>query len=82
MLSKINIQDIVTISKEAGNAIMQIYNQDFEVEYKEDSSPFPPCKNSIQGLENFFPCLFSHLYSYHFHQVSLRRLTHFLGYFA
>ena len=39
MLSKINIQDIVTISKEAGNAIMQIYNQDFEVEYKEDSSP-------------------------------------------
>ena len=39
MLSKINIQDIVTITKEAGDAIMQVYNQDFEVEYKEDSSP-------------------------------------------
>jgi 3'(2'), 5'-bisphosphate nucleotidase len=39
MLNQIDIQDIVTIAKEAGNAIMQIYNQDFEVEYKEDSSP-------------------------------------------
>ena len=39
MLSQIDIQDIVTIAKEAGNAIMQIYNQDFEVEYKQDSSP-------------------------------------------
>ena len=39
MLNQINIQDIVTIAKEAGNAIMQVYNQDFEVEYKQDSSP-------------------------------------------
>jgi 3'(2'), 5'-bisphosphate nucleotidase len=39
MLNQINIQDIVTIAKEAGNAIMQIYKQDFEVEYKKDSSP-------------------------------------------
>ena len=39
MLSQIDIQDIVTIAKEAGNAIMQIYEQDFEVEYKQDSSP-------------------------------------------
>jgi 3'(2'), 5'-bisphosphate nucleotidase len=39
MLNQIDIQDIVTIAKKAGNAIMQIYNQDFEVEYKEDSSP-------------------------------------------
>jgi 3'(2'), 5'-bisphosphate nucleotidase len=39
MLNQINIQDIVTIAKEAGNAIMQIYKQDFEVEYKQDSSP-------------------------------------------
>jgi 3'(2'), 5'-bisphosphate nucleotidase len=39
MLSQINIQNIVTIAKEAGDAIMQVYNQDFEVEYKQDSSP-------------------------------------------
>jgi 3'(2'), 5'-bisphosphate nucleotidase len=39
MLDKIDIQDIVFIAKEAGNAIMQIYNQDFEVEYKQDESP-------------------------------------------
>ena len=39
MLNQIDIQDIVTIAKEAGNAIMQVYKQDFEVEYKKDSSP-------------------------------------------
>ena len=39
MLSQINIQDIVTIAKEAGNAIMKIYNQDFDVKYKQDNSP-------------------------------------------
>ena len=39
MLDKINIKDIVAIAKEAGDAIMQIYSQDFEVEYKQDSSP-------------------------------------------
>ena len=39
MLNQIDIQDIVTIAKEAGNAIMQIYSQDFKVEYKQDSSP-------------------------------------------
>jgi len=39
MLNQIDIQDIVTIAKEAGSAIMQVYKQDFEVEYKQDSSP-------------------------------------------
>ena len=39
MLNQIDIQDIVIIAKEAGNAIMQIYKQDFEVEYKQDNSP-------------------------------------------
>ena len=39
MLNQIDIQDIVTIAKEAGDAIMQIYNQDFKVEYKQDNSP-------------------------------------------
>jgi 3'(2'), 5'-bisphosphate nucleotidase len=39
MLNQIDIQDIVTIAKEAGSAIMQVYKQDFEVEYKQDNSP-------------------------------------------
>jgi len=39
MLSQINIQDIVTIAKEAGDAIMQVYKKNFEVEYKQDNSP-------------------------------------------
>ncbi len=39
MLNQIDIQDIVTIAKEAGDAIMQVYKQDFEVEYKQDNSP-------------------------------------------
>jgi len=39
MLNQIDIQDIVTIAKEAGKAIMQAYKQDFEVEYKQDNSP-------------------------------------------
>jgi len=39
MLNQIDIQDIVTITKEAGKAIMQVYKQDFEVEYKQDRSP-------------------------------------------
>jgi 3'(2'), 5'-bisphosphate nucleotidase len=38
-LDQINIQDIIAIAKEAGNAIMKIYKQDFDVEYKQDSSP-------------------------------------------
>ena len=39
MLNQIDVQDIVTIAKEAGKVIMQVYKQDFEVEYKQDSSP-------------------------------------------
>ena len=39
MLNKIDIQDIATIAKSAGDAIMQVYQQDFDVEYKLDSSP-------------------------------------------
>ena len=39
MLDQIDIQDIVKIAKDAGKAVMKIYNQDFGVEYKTDSSP-------------------------------------------
>jgi 3'(2'), 5'-bisphosphate nucleotidase len=39
VLDQIDIQDIVKIAKDAGTAIMKIYNQDFSVEYKTDNSP-------------------------------------------
>ena len=39
MLDQIDIQDIVKIAKDAGKAIMKIYNQDFSVEYKTDNTP-------------------------------------------
>jgi 3'(2'), 5'-bisphosphate nucleotidase len=39
MLNQINVQDIITIAKKSGDAIMQVYKQDFEVEYKQDNSP-------------------------------------------
>jgi len=39
MLNQIDVQDIVAIAKEAGDAIMQVYQQDFEVGYKQDNSP-------------------------------------------
>ena len=39
MLDQIDIQDIVKIAKDAGKAIIKIYNQDFDVEYKTDNSP-------------------------------------------
>ena len=39
MLDQIDIQDIVIIAKDAGQAIMEIYIQDFAVEFKTDNSP-------------------------------------------
>jgi len=39
MLKTISLEDIENIAKEAGNAIMKIYKQDFNIEYKDDKSP-------------------------------------------
>lgn len=39
MLNTIEIADIITIAQAAGNTIMDIYQKDFVIEYKEDSSP-------------------------------------------
>ena len=60
MLDKINIQDIVTIAKEAGNAIMQIYGRDFKVEYKQDNSPLTEADTKANeiicnSLKEFYP---------------------------
>ena len=39
MLDQIDIQDIEIIAKDAGKVIMEIYKQDFGVEFKTDNSP-------------------------------------------
>jgi 3'(2'), 5'-bisphosphate nucleotidase len=50
MLNQIDIQDVVSIAKEAGNAIMQVYKQDFDVEYKQDSSPLTLADKEANGI--------------------------------
>jgi 3'(2'), 5'-bisphosphate nucleotidase len=65
MLNQIDIQEIVTIAKEAGNAIMQIYKQNFEVKYKQDGSPLTLAdkkandiiENGLNQLSVSFPIL-------------------------
>ena len=39
MLEKIDLEKVVAIAKEAGDAIMEIYDKDFKIDYKEDKSP-------------------------------------------
>ncbi|OQX59319.1 MAG: 3'(2'),5'-bisphosphate nucleotidase [Helicobacteraceae bacterium 4484_230] len=60
MLNHINIQDIVSIAKEAGSAIMEIYEKDFQIEYKDDKSPLTEAdlkSNEIicSALVNLYP---------------------------
>ncbi len=60
MLDKINLKDIVTIAKEAGDAIMEIYKRDFTIEYKDDKSPLTEAdlkSNEIicNALETLYP---------------------------
>ena len=38
-LSTIEIEEIIAVAKAAGDAIMEIYEKDFTVEYKDDQSP-------------------------------------------
>ncbi len=39
MLKNIDLELIVSIARDAGDAIMEIYNRDFSIEYKDDKSP-------------------------------------------
>jgi len=39
MLQKIDLESIVSIAKDAGDAIMAIYSREFQIKYKEDQSP-------------------------------------------
>ena len=57
MLEKINVKDIVNLAKKAGEAIMEIYQKDFEVEFKADESPLTEADKKanemiVAGLES------------------------------
>jgi len=62
MIETIDIEQIVSIAKEAGNAIMEIYNRDFTVEYKDDKSPLTEADtksneiicNALEALNSTF----------------------------
>lgn len=39
MLSQITLKDINDIAIKAGKSVLEIYNQDFKISYKDDNSP-------------------------------------------
>jgi len=58
MLNKIMLNDIEEIALNAGNTIMEIYNRDFSIVYKDDKSPLTEADLAsndviIQGLERY-----------------------------
>jgi len=60
MLDKVNVKDIVNIARDAGAAIMKIYERDFTIEYKDDKSPLTEAdlkSNEIicSALANLYP---------------------------
>ena len=60
MLKKIDIHKINSIAKKAGDEIMKIYQQDFEVDYKADNSPLTKAdikSNEIitESLKDLYP---------------------------
>jgi len=62
MLENIDLQTIVAIAKDAGDAIMEIYQKDFSIEYKDDQSPLTEAdikSNEIicKELERLYPTI-------------------------
>lgn len=60
MLDKIDITDIQEIAQQAGDAIMEIYKKDFQIDYKDDKSPLTEAdtkSNEIicKALEKLYP---------------------------
>jgi len=50
MLNKIKVNDIVKLAKTAGEAIMEIYSKDFEVEFKADESPLTEADKAAHNI--------------------------------
>lgn len=60
MLQNIDVQILTKIAKDAGDAIMQIYAQDFSVEMKADKSPLTSADKAanaviVEGLQKHYP---------------------------
>lgn len=60
MLKSIDIKDVVKIAQDAGDAIMEIYQKDFKIDYKDDKSPLTEAdtkSNEIicSALEKLYP---------------------------
>ena len=60
MIKNINLEEIVSIAKKSGDAIMENYNQDFKIECKDDNSPLTEADikaNEIicNGLKKLYP---------------------------
>ena len=60
MFETIDIQDVVAIAREAGDAIMEIYKRDFTVEYKDDKSPLTEADTHsnaiiVKALQSRYP---------------------------
>lgn len=58
--NNIDIQQLIGIAQEAGNAIMEIYQRDFSVEYKDDKSPLTEADKKsntviLDGLKKLYP---------------------------
>jgi len=50
MLNKINTQDVVAVAKQAGQAIMEIYQKDFDIEFKADESPLTEADKAAHNI--------------------------------
>ncbi len=53
-----NIDDIINIAKKAGDGILEIYNKDFNIEYKDDKSPLTQADKAshniiVEGLKKY-----------------------------
>jgi len=60
MLDKIDLDKIVAVAKDAGDGIMEIYDHDFQIAYKDDQSPLTEAdtkSNEIicTALESMYP---------------------------
>lgn len=50
MLNRIDVQDVVALAKKAGEAIREIYQKDFEVEFKADQSPLTEADKAAHNI--------------------------------
>ena len=50
MLNRIDVQGVVALARKAGEAIMEIYQKNFEVEFKADQSPLTEADKAAHSI--------------------------------